>query len=156
MAESDAPIVVAVFDAGMGDPAARSSGIRLAVWDDGTVLTCTDPLHPDKDMRVGRLSPQQLAAGLRDLNRAEFFVHPNMSHVAPDSSYLTIAAKSKEGVRTHRLDTYGQSQVHWWPRALAALEKFRPGETRPVREMATQGQFRGFVVDEWWRTPWRR
>src|SRR5690606_14154452 len=156
-ATADAPIVVVLFDAGRpADPESRSSGIRLAVWEDGTVLVASDPLHPDREMRVGLLEPNELTSALSDLDRAGFFTRPETVLVAPDSSFVRVTARSAATTRTHALDTYYQSQIDWWPAVIAALERLRPAEVRPVEAAATEGTFRGYVLAEWWRTPWAR
>ncbi|MFM9996219.1 MAG: hypothetical protein ACKVU4_10505 [Phycisphaerales bacterium] len=153
----DAPIVVVVFDAGRpANPSARSSGVRLAVWEDGTVLVAADPLHPERDMRVGQLAPDQLTAALSDLDQAGFFAQPATFLVAPDSDHLRVAARSKGTEQTHSLDRYHQLHADWWPPVIAALEQLRPPKTWPVADAATDGEFRGYILAEWWRTPWAR
>lgn len=158
------PTLVVSYDAGMpADPESRSSGVRLAVWEDGTVLAATDPLHPDRSMRVGRLTSEQAAAAWSALDQSGFFAQPDTFLVAPDSAYVKITARSggdEEGAaartHTHSLDTYYQSQTAWWPRVEAALAKFHPDETGDVTAVAEKGVFRGYIVAEWWRTPWAR
>lgn len=155
--KADDPIIVVVFDAGRpADPDSRSSGIRLAVWEDGTVLVASDSLHPDRDMRVGQLSPDGLNSALRDLDRAGFFTQPETFLIAPDSAYIRVTARSTTSTRTHALDTYYQTQIDWWPSVVAALDRLRPTEVRPVSDAATNGTFRGYILAEWWRTTWTR
>ncbi len=151
------PTVVVVFDAGRpADPESRSSGVRLAVWDDGTALVATDPLHPANDMRLGNVTPEQLSAALAEMEKAGFFEKEDSVLVAPDSAYVRITARSNGVTRTHLIDSYQQTQAAWWTPVAFALEGLRPTETRPVAEGATDGAFRGYIIDEWWRTAWTR
>lgn len=152
-------LVVVTYDArNRAGSGTSNSGIRLAVWEDGTVLRAVDPLHPDKDGRmcVGRLTSEQAAAAWAALGQSGFFSEQDTILVTPDSQHERVSVTLRNVTRTHALDTYHQSQTAWWPRVEAALEQFRPDDTRPVAEDAKDGAFRGFIVAEWWRTPWVR
>lgn len=152
---TEAPAVVVVFDAGRpADPASMSSGVRLAAWEDGTTLIAADQLNPASDLRVGAIAPEQLAAVLQELELGGFFTESDSVLVAPDSAFVRVTARSGSVTRTHMLDAHHQSHAAWWPRAAIALERLRPADTRPIADEATDGQFRGYVLAEWWRTAW--
>ncbi len=149
------PVIVVTYDGGMGDPTIRTSCIRLAVWDDGTALTCTDPLLADGAMAVGCVDPAQLASALADIEAAGFFDHPPISAWAPDSQNYRITARSKGRTRTHGAMTLDQSTPEWWAPCGAAVQTLTVTDTHPISDVATGGVFRGYVMAKWWQTPWR-
>lgn len=131
-----------------------SSGLRLAVWEDGIVLFGSDPNHPTKDMRVGQLHPAELKAAWEAVRTSGLTTTPDGCSLAPDDDCARIV-HLKDGKTQYWL--WGNpSGADWWPKAEEALAKFRPATSQPVAEVATDGMYRGYNVKEWWRTSWRR
>lgn len=158
------PILVVVYDGGLpviefdnpDKPMSRSSGVRLAVWEDGVVLFTENPRHPTHDMRIGRLSPAELARANRQLLGTGLHLHPDVSRVFPDGTYVSVRFVHRESVTKHTLYEFEQGWPAWWPQVLSTLESFIPVESQPISKVATDGEFRGYVPHAWFRTPWAR
>jgi len=150
------PQILVEFQAGMTFPETQTSGVRLVVWGDRSVLYWVDPMHPAKDMRVGQLSESQLEAAWKTVHESGLTTHPDAAYVVPDASSVRVVIQVEGKTHTHWASDYRLTNTGWWSKAEEALAKFRPARSQPVAEVATGGMYRGYDVKEWWRTSWRR
>lgn len=132
------------------------SGIRLAVWEDGSVLFGVDPENPENQMRVGQLSAAELELAWKAVRESGLTTRPDTSYLVPDADAIGVVMHVDGRKHSHWFSDYRWAGIDWWPKAEEALAKFRPAISQPVAEVATDGMYRGYYVKEWWRTSWRR
>lgn len=132
------------------------SGIRLAVWEDGSVLFGVDPMNPEREMRVGQLSAAELELAWKAVRESGLTTRPDTSYLVPDADAIGVVVHVDGRKHSHWFSDPRWAGIDWWPKAEEALAKFRPATSQPVAEVATDGMYRGYNVKEWWRTSWRR
>lgn len=159
--EKDWPVLVHVRSG------SRSPGpeLKLAYWQDGTVIQANDDSGQLLVGNAGHPGPWRMWQGLR---KAEFFTTEREGYVVPDSRYETImvhhgseaAMHSWHGVLKRgfggdiETDVEYREFVEMWKETVAAIEELTPSETRPIFEVAKDGKFRGYVVEEPAETEW--
>ena len=151
----DIPVLVVTRNPGMSMSNGKH-GVTLAVWADGIAIACTDPMDPTTSMVVGHVDPAALEAAMNELESAGFFDHPRQAHYPPDAQNFWVIAHRDTRTGSHGVMALDGTYPQWWPRCGAAVSSIILTDTRPIGEVATDGAFRGYVIDRWCETPWRR
>ncbi len=153
-----------------GMKAKPNDGLRIAVWEDGTILFSPRPDRLGEHMLVGRVEKKDVETMLAGLRAAGFW-DEHRSDVVPDSAYTTIAASDGQKRTVHRWHEYllpgfgsdintdkdYRAFVRMWKRTSGAIEALPPIEVRRLSdELGEKRVFRGYIADKPHETVWRQ
>jgi len=144
--------VITRFDAAHSP---TGSGITLAVWADGAAIATTDINHPSDAMVVGRIDPAIVASVLSELDGEGFFDVGQRTSYDQGSPFYSIHVRHNGKRSMYSVGSLDQTEPSWWPVYGKALARLAIAGTHPIKQDATNGEFRGYVIGEWGKTPWR-
>ena len=134
-----------------------------ALWQDGAVL-----FRQDGKLFTGTIDPESFRTLWETLRAAKFFTTAREHYVVPDSSYETIMVRLRNESAIHswhgvlrpgfggniETDAEYRAFVGMWKTSEAAIHSITPDDVRPVEQRASDGNFRGYIVDEPSKTDW--
>jgi hypothetical protein len=163
---ADWPCLAVWHDGGMRRNA--NSGLKLAVWSDGTILLSPREEKPGESLLVGKVDESDVKAMLQAVRDAGFF-ELGRDYVVPDSSYATIAVRGDNKAAVHswhgfllpgfggdlNTDPSYRAFIKVWKRTAGAIESLAPVELHRLSERAgTDTMFRGYVIASPQKTGW--
>jgi hypothetical protein len=166
--KADYPCVVVWHDAGykVRNP---NEGIRIAIWSDGTILFSPDPCRLGRNMVVGQAPKEDVQELLATIRNAGF-LEDRRGYSVPDASDSTIIVRDGSKMASHswhdylvpgmgsdlNTDSEYRAFVRMWKKTSGAIESLTPVEIARLDEkLGKERVFRGYVVDEPRKTPWR-
>jgi len=171
--EADEPQPCIVFVQHGGNTPRDQSGLRLAVWPDGTTLIPRSDREVSAHLLVGKLDPEEVVSALSAIAEAGFFAIERYGHAVPDGDYATMLVRTDDASAAHcwheclspgyggniNTDPEYLAFVRMWRKAASALQALTPSHVQRLADHLAEAQasdFRGYDPSRPLKTPWMK
>lgn len=170
--ETPWPCMVLVYhDVGSAPGAGERSGLRMAIWEDGSILIQPEPRWVTEHILIGTLDTRDLAATVSRIAQAGFFSVDREGYCVPSSGWSTLMVRTRTTSQVRswhgtllpgfggnlNTDEEYRRFVKMWRESESALLALTPLKVERLKTRLARSKgtgFRGYNPADPFGTPW--